>query len=1106
MSNFGQGITAVVGGVIGFVVGGPAGAAYGFQLGLLAGSALFPTQLPSASGPRLEDLNTTTAEIGGPVIIPWGSPPVPGTVIHLGELVEVETTEKQGGKGAPEQSVTTYSYYQNIAIGLCEHAEGLGIAAVWENGAIVYDVRPIREDESADTYNERQSASAAYADAFVFYDGNEDQLPDPTIELDKGAGNVPAYRGLAYIVMPHRQLKDDQGRHHPSFRFLMTTANEAVVEVTEYSPSARYTFLGGGAQNPRNVHKYSTDHTDTSGNPINDVTDTEIQLQFIIEERDKAYGHILVSTLPANIYGDRVSHVYTEFAFGFSLEEFNEAMALPAYSSQFSLQSPISPGNPGFIGFGQFIVRLMNTFTSQGGGVFVMEVVPGENSPPSSAPTSDFFVNGFGDPSPESTAHFWRCVFIEVKAQYRAPDNPCLPLGLPPADFISPNFCELEDGTIAESKYWTDEGFFFWALQIGYVDALPLGPAFPQNIIEETPDALSEEFWTNAYTEAYAAGLIEGGKHFVNPLLNESGDDIYPQHLGSGAPDVPRLYSITRRRTVLDSTYVSLAQIVREVCARVGLTNIDVEDLRTINVGFFASTRVSTARSLIEPLRPIGLFDIVESDETLRFVVRGKPIVAALTEEDLGAHEAGTDRPPLITTKKAQDVELPRVVRVHYLAESRDYERGEQQSSVRVETDAVQDIDLDVVAGITDDQAKQIAEIVQADAWVSRWSHSFAGDQSQSALECADAVTVPIDGRIQRVRIVNITESIPILRRFETVRDDADAFVSTAVASVPNRSPQVITILKASDLVLLDLAPLRDEDDDAGIYAAAMATGAGNRWQGVAVRRSVDGTTFTQLLTITSEARVGELVTALPSGITTTWDDANELLVELPERFSLESRTEADVLAGANAAAIGAHGRWEIVQFRDAVEYTANNWRLTGLLRGRRGTEHNVGGSLIADTFVLLSGPGVGRLPLQHSQIGASFIYRAITVNASDATGVNQTFAGAGEALKPFSPVDLAGTRDGSDNLTLTWTRRGRFGDTLHGGADVPLSEETEAYEIDIMDLTSVVRTLTSSTPTVIYSAADQTADGLTPGDPVRVLVYQLSAIVGRGHPVEAIV
>ena len=43
------------------------------------------------------------------------------------------------------------------------------------------------------------------------------------------------------------------------------------------------------------------------------------------------------------------------------------------------------------------------------------------------------------------------------------------------------------------------------------------------------------------------------------------------------------------------------------------------------------------------------------------------------------------------------------------------------------------------------------------------------------------------------------------------------------------------------------------------------------------------------------------------------------------------------------------------------------------------------------------------------------------------------------------------------------------------------------------------LRTISVSDTAATYSAANQTTDGLTPGDPVDVIVYQLGDIIRRG-------
>jgi len=56
-------------------------------------------------------------------------------------------------------------------------------------------------------------------DSLTIYQGNQ-VSPDPTIESYKGAGNVPAYKGLCYAVF-HRLKLTDYGNRLPNLRFLV---------------------------------------------------------------------------------------------------------------------------------------------------------------------------------------------------------------------------------------------------------------------------------------------------------------------------------------------------------------------------------------------------------------------------------------------------------------------------------------------------------------------------------------------------------------------------------------------------------------------------------------------------------------------------------------------------------------------------------------------------------------------------------------------------------------------------------------------------------------------------------------------------------------------
>ena len=87
--------------------------------------------------------------------------------------------------------------------------------------------------------------------------------------------------------------------------------------------------------------------------------------------------------------------------------------------------------------------------------------------------------------------------------------------------------------------------------------------------------------------------------------------------------------------------------------------------------------------------------------------------------------------------------------------------------------------------------------------------------------------------------------------------------------------------------------------------------------------------------------------------------------------------------------------------------------------------------------------------------------------------------------------------------MTIRWTRRSRaLAADSWGAVDAPLTEEMEAYEVEILDGATVKRVLSATTTSAIYTAAQQTSDWggpLAPGDTLDIRIFQLSALIGRG-------
>ena len=149
-------------------------------------------------------------------------------------------------------------------------------------------------------------------------------------------------------------------------------------------------------------------------------------------------------------------------------------------------------------------------------------------------------------------------------------------------------------------------------------------------------------------------------------------------------------------------------------------------------------------------------------------------------------------------------------------------------------------------------------------------------------------------------------------------------------------------------------------------------------------------------------------------------------------------------------------------------------------------------------------------LPIAEADLGIPWNWRIGPASrpVSDETHVARSFAPQGIGLRPFSVahVEQPWRRPRTPgDLTLRWTRRSRApAADSWGGLDVPMAEELEAYEVEIMEDAVVKRVLSTSITSALYSAADQIADWGAPlghGDALTVRIFQLSALVGRGAP-----
>lgn len=477
-----------------------------------------------------------------------------------------------------------------------------------------------------------------------------------------------------------------------------------------------------------------------------------------------------------------------------------------------------------------------------------------------------------------------------------------------------------------------------------------------------------------------------------------------------------------------------------------------------------------------------------------------------IPEEDLAAHEYGSEPPKKINISRMQESELPREVSLQFLSDDMDYQHaGARSTRMSLKNTNTSKFEFPIVMSL--DKGKQVAEILHNTICTERTHYKFQTYIKYIFLAPTDSIQV--DGYRARVASMNMSSN---LLEMEAPAETNENYTSAATSGDPAFSDQVITTEGTTNYQLLDMPILSDLHDDAGFYIAVYGLSSG--WIGAQVYKSSDGgSSYVQTLSIFEASTVAYTTDALDDAACNVWDRTSTVTVRLATaNMSLSSKTEAQVLSRQNWAAIGTPDEWEIIGFANVTDNLDGTYTLDTFLRGLRGTEFNTANHAADDVFVLLdmdiaiTDPGATtRYTLAASTIGVEQYLKIISLHANPQMYTGITFTNTAIGLKPYAPADVRGSRDGSNNLTITWKRSGRLSNGWDDYQDVPLGEDSEAYEVDIYDTDdgsfgTVLTTLEVSAETASLPATTQSNLGITPGDSIDLKVYQISAIVDRGY------
>lgn len=543
-------------------------------------------------------------------------------------------------------------------------------------------------------------------------------------------------------------------------------------------------------------------------------------------------------------------------------------------------------------------------------------------------------------------------------------------------------------------------------------------------------------------------------------------------------------------------------------------TDLDLSELEDIDVRGFAVSSRTQASGAIEQLMRMYNFRLPEVDGVIRAVkLRDKTSMLVLTDRQVRWQSGQNNQSVVETTLKQTDEnQLPEIEEIQFWDVNRDNNPGYRYGRRQVVTTRRKD-GFAPSAALKPNEAQQIADITLGEAWQKSDVYSPSFGLEHLYLSAADVVTLP-DGQdvilstLQVPLFGAIPASAPAFDGgiYDVPLGPDDAGTNATVATIGNMTYEIIDANAANDSMLANH----------GVYIAA-SMAIGGEWRPAtfacdAFLTSSGGGLLGgsgHTVTLNNPCTMGVTYEALADAPDSsyTWDRANVLKVDLM-RGTLDSVTEADLLANSSLNQL-LHGE-EIIQFATAtfigVVSGKNRYELTGLLRGRRGTESFTDAHSLGEAVVLLDS-NVAWVEMNSESLNVQV---NITVTAPDGTSGIVAFTPSGNNLRPYSPDLIRATKSGSDFL-ITWVRRTRLSDTFWAtGADAPLAGyDLQKYLVQVLDGGgNVLAGRQTTTESFTYTAAMQVDDFGSVQSSVTVQVKQMSQAISidAGYPGVAVI
>lgn len=1066
----------------------------GIQAGI---SLLFPQKI---KGPRQENLKAQTSKYGDSIARIYGTTECAGTVIWLkGDKVDEHKSEKRTKALGPIQ--VEYKYTADFAVAFAWNGPVSGISRIWADNKLVFDESKKALSDAIATGG--QTIGKIEGATIKIYTGEDDQEPDPDIEADRGAGLVPAYPGLVYIVVTNFPL-DEFGVRVPNFKAevictgLQEGANvyredalrEVITDITDDIFVAYDVNFGGNgtvtaSQLPDGSTRWtksiptpgqnSTMHIAANGDII--VSDLANDVIFVLDQLTGARKQRIDITVSSPTAPNQTMDSITIDGLTWLFVSWSGRVA--ALTSDGAVYTQVwnlaSTETPGLLSAG--IDRLY----------FINAAGTGLYSAAWTATTLSAAVAASGiTVSDPHAVHYDAAsdsvIYLEASTDTVYILNDTLTASL--RSVVSTVGINGTPSGLVSQRLMSGEGQFI-------VKDYSTG-----NIVEYKISDLSV---VNSFTAA-DFDWPDASVDTADYGMSQKWRMMAPRFTSVDSPwwFMPRLASPS----------VSLASVIEAEAAYVGL-DVDVSGL-TGDVKGYAVREPMAPRGVIEDLQRTKFFDFAQMNGVITFKNRSPTATQSIDIDDLAVAEG--DDPentenPLVREEYADMRELPASISISYIAFDGDYRTGTQSLSSPDDLDDTKTkIDFSTPLVMTDDEAAQAIDILFNETRQALTIYKASLPAKYPQLTPSDVCDLPLDDGQTVPAVITKIEGDTILEMEFRLRSMTYASDAVGEPTATGRGTSKFGQAKLK-FVPID-GHLVDADDDDNSFYYGVARRSRGDFSGANVYRSLDeGATYDPW-----EAQVGELITGFadaalpdrphPDAI----DYASQFVIRVKKGLVAPDSISVTKLlntSGLNAFAVqsGENGEFEYIRAASVVDNGDGTWTLSTLLRGCKGTDFAMAGHAEGDLVVYLDPNALYRSGASDAGLSRIYVPVAVGVAFSDQSAV--TFMNSARGKRPWSPVHIQGSRNGSSDLAVSFLRRDRLGQDWpdDGAGNPPMSETAELYRMYVYDGPDVVRTLESSTEAFTYTAAQQTTDFGSPQASIDVEIVQVSSTYGDGVP-----